>query len=365
MTQLKSNTASVSIERELHRRRLWYHDIEVVDGLRTRFAEDYDVNPDLERVDASGRQLLGQLGDELPSDLSGLSAADVGCADGLVAFWAARRGASRVLGIERNRYNYEHAEFIRSASGLDNVAFRCGGVERMLDDETFDFVFCLGLIYHLIDPLGTLNALRARCRGKLFITSAVDLDGNGDEPLCRLDRYASGAHGFWSFNTAMIRQYLTTAGFEIQTESIEDSPGGAHYFAVATPGRFSAHHIFDETLDQEFPINVDRRRARVREAWTKLAGSTRRPVAIFGAGTHTPWLLDQVRDIGGVQVSCVLDDRIPVGGTVAGLPCIRPTEVDTDSLGAVVISSWHQADVLRRRAQDVFGGKIKTVSLDV
>jgi len=41
-----------SLQREVRRHRLWYHDIELTSGLRTRFPEDYDVNPVLRAVDA-------------------------------------------------------------------------------------------------------------------------------------------------------------------------------------------------------------------------------------------------------------------------------------------------------------------------
>jgi hypothetical protein len=44
-----------TVEREARKHRLWYHDIELVDGVRTGFEGDYVLNPVLERVDASSR----------------------------------------------------------------------------------------------------------------------------------------------------------------------------------------------------------------------------------------------------------------------------------------------------------------------
>ncbi len=364
MSVAESTTSAGTLEREVRRRRLWYHDIEIADGLRTRFPEDYEVNPVLRRVDEAGVKIQTRLAANLPANLAGMSVLDLGCADGLHAVWMARRGARRVLGVERNRYNFEHADFVRRVLELDNLEFRWGSVERSFPDETFDVVFCFGLIYHLINPLGTLSDLRAQCRDKLFLTSAVDLEDGDGSPLCRLDRYATGAHGLWSFNTPMVRQLLTTAGFDILEESIEPTPGGHGYAAVAAPGRFSAHHIFAETLDQEFPINVYKRRQRVRETWRELGETTRKPVALFGAGTHTPWLMEQIADLDGPKVSCVLDDRIPLGTKVAGLKVCRPTEVEVEAIGAVVLSSWHQSSVLRQRAVEVFGTRLPVVSFD-
>ena len=361
MTIAETSIGSTGIERDVHSRRLWYHDIELDGGLRTRFPEDYAANPVLRRVDRSNKLTLAWLDTHLARDFAGMTVLDPGCADGLFTFWAARRGARRVLGIERNRPNFDRADWLRDTLGLDNVELRLGGVERELPSEEFDVVMCLGLLYHLINPLGTLHELRRRCTGRLLLTSAVDLQGNAGEPISRLDRYVTGAHGLWSFNVEMIRQLLSTAGFDITEDSVE---ADGTYHAVATPGDFADHHIFAETIDQPFPIDVTQRREAVRTAWRRLAEESDRPVALFGAGTHTPWLLDQVSDIDGVTVACVLDDRIPEGGKVAGLPVLSPEDVDPNSFHAVVLSSWHQIEPLRRRAVELFGDRVKVISLE-
>ncbi len=360
-----SNSPSVatlrSLEDELRRRRIWYHDVEVEPGLRTRFAEDYEANPVVRSIDGCSRELIAYVEKHLPTDLAGQSVLDLGCADGLLSFWAAKRGAKRVVGVERNRFNYDRAEFVRHAMRLDSVSFHCGGLERHCPDETFDVVLCFNLLYHLVDPLGSLHALRSRCRGTMLLSSAVDLPDD-EAPLSRLDRYATGAHGVWSFNPAMVRQLLSTAGFSIIDEHIECKPGGRDHYVFVEPGEFGAHHIFEETIDQEFPIDIRRRREELRETWGALAETVDKPIALFGAGTFTPWLMEQVADIGGVEVACVLDDRIPVVGAVAGLAVRRPEDVEADALGAVVISSWHQSDVLRRRAVEVFGDRVPVVT---
>jgi len=352
------------LERELRRRRLWYHDIELASGMRTRFPEDYDVNPVLRAVDEDAAAFQTDLDAHLPSSLAGMTVLDLGCADGLLSVWGARRGADRVVGIERNRPNFERAEFIRRAMNLDNLEFVFGPVEGACPQERFDVVFCCGLIYHLVNPLGTLHMLRNRCRGLLLITSAVDLDDGDGSPLSRLDRYTTGAHGLWSLNLPIVRQFLATAGFEVDYERVDDRPGGRHYFAVAKCGAFSAHHVFAETIDQDFPVDLERRRERVRTTWHRLASSDDSSVAVFGAGRHTPWLFQQVVDIPGVKIACVLDDRPPADKLVAGQVVRRPTEFDVKTVDAVVLSSWHQTEVLRQRAIEVFGPDVCLVSFD-
>ncbi len=352
-----------TLERQIRARRLWYHDVEVCDGLRTRFPEDGNHNPVLERVDRSVAHLSTRLSRALGDDLSGRNVLDLGCADGGFSIRAARCGADRVVGIERNRQVCDRATFLAGVLGLEQVSFRCGSLETACPDEAFDIILFLGLVYHLISPLTVLHRLRRQCGQTLVITSALDLPDDGGEPLCRMDRYATGAHGFWSYNAPMIRQMITTAGFETTHEEIDDlGRGNRHYFAVAIPGQFASHHIFSDTVDEEFPINLDARRAKVREVWAKRVQGVRKPVAIFGSGTHTSWLLEQVADLGGRRVECVLDDRVSVAEAPSGLPVRRPTEVCPEAFGAVVVSSWHQSSAIEQRAVSVFGDRVPIIT---
>lgn len=364
MTTLATASTADSLAQQIRARRLWYHDIEVCPGLRTRFPEDYEANPVLRAVDDGNKQLLDRLERRFPEGLEGRRVLDLGCADGLFAAWAARRGASRVVGVERNRYNYERASWLAGELGLDQAEFIWGGAEHDCPQESFDLVLCVGLIYHLVDPLGGLHAFRRRCSQWLVLASAIDLPDGDGTPISRLDRYVTGAHGIWSFNVPMVRQLLSTAGFEIDEEHVDQTGGGRSYFAIARAGEFGHHHIFENTIDQEFPINIQRRREVVRKTWRRLAEDGGGPIALFGAGTHTPWLLAQVADIDGVRVDCVLDDRPPPGGTVAGLPVRKPDDTTLTQLKTIVVSSWHQAEAIRRRVVDLYGDNATVISFD-
>ncbi len=359
-----SISTTTSIEQEVRARRLWYNDIQITPSVRTRFPEDYDANPVLRAVDDNNRAMIDWLSSRLPDSLEGSSVLDVGCADGLYSFWAARRGAARIVGVERNRYNWQRADWLRGVIGADRVEFVHGSLERHVPSEQFDYVFCLSLLYHLVDPLGALHQIRQRCRRSMVLVTAIDLPEGDGSPMSRLDRYATGAHGVWSFNTAMVQQLLSTAGFETKEEGFERlGEIGGRYTALCIPGDVGQHHIFEDRIDQEFPISIDKRRDQVRAAWMRLGRRAKKPIAIFGAGTHTPWLLRQVEDIVGVRVSCIMDDRIPLNPVVTGLPVRRPSEVDMADLDAVVISSWHQQDVLIRRAKELYGDRVPIMTL--
>ncbi|MFQ5462671.1 MAG: class I SAM-dependent methyltransferase [Phycisphaerae bacterium] len=365
MPTITEQPAHVDALLGVKQRRLWYHRIDLGAGLSTRFAEDYELAPALRRVDEACDQTQARLARQLGGSLTDASVLDLGCADGRFAFWAASQGATRVLGIERNRYNFDHARYIQRTFGFDQVQIRLDAVEKPIAEPPFDYVFCLSLIYHLVEPLRTLQRLRDLCTKQLFVVSALDLAELDGQPIARLDRYATGGHGMWSFNAAMVRQMLSTAGFLIDEEFLEDNPaGGSDYFAAASPGPCSQHHVFDETIDQEFPINVERRRRSIRRAWTYLAQRADKPIVIFGAGAHTPWMLEQVADLPGPAIAFVCDDRVPPVPPVPGLTVKPPTQIDPEACSAIVLSSWHQTDTLRRRAQALFGDRVRLIGFD-
>ncbi|MEO1585219.1 MAG: class I SAM-dependent methyltransferase [Planctomycetota bacterium] len=98
------------------------------------------------------------------------------------------------------------------------------------------------------------------------------------------------------------------------------------------------------------------RRRFVRELWRRLgrdAGD--RPIALFGAGQHTDWLLDVVSDVErGPQVAMILDDS-SARSDIADVPVLRPDDPRAaDSAGAlsfVVVSSDAAPTALAERAR--------------
>lgn len=272
-----------------------------------------------------------------------------------------------MLGIERNQYNYDHACFVRDEAHLDNVSFVNGAVESLDLSACFDDVFVLGFLYHVVDPLGTLHRLRQVCADRLMATVAIDLDTNDNAPTARLDRYMTDGHGFWSFNLAYVRQLFETAGFAIETEEVTSrhKPSGcpSDVFIVAKPAAMASHHVFAPVIDQEFPPSMERRRREIRRVWPLLGRQFSGPVALFGAGRHTPWLLEEVADLHGPDVVCVLDDRPPSNGEICEIPVRRPCANDAEMFDAILISSWFQHDIIARRCRELYADRLPIISL--
>lgn len=93
------------------------------------------------------------------------------------------------------------------------------------------------------------------------------------------------------------------------------------------------------------------RRRFIRELWRRLGRDLAdRPIAIYGAGRHTRWLLEQIQDVeGGPMLAAILDDA--GGRTIEGIPVQKPSETDPSAFGAIMISSDAQEAKLGAKAR--------------
>lgn len=147
-------------------RYIWYHRIEVADGLYTSgqalFQPVWDFNlRAMDAVDFEGKKVL-----------------DVGCRDGLFSFEAERRGAREIVGIDN--------DLSRGATELliPYLQSKVRMYEMNLLDVTperfgaFDVILFFGVLYHLRYPVWGLKKLVDCLRdgGTLIIESGMLVD---------------------------------------------------------------------------------------------------------------------------------------------------------------------------------------------
>jgi tRNA (mo5U34)-methyltransferase len=144
----------------------WFHSIDLGGGVVTPGRDDSAAK-------------LARL--RLPADLSGRSVLDIGAWDGFFSFEAERRRAERVLAVDT--LAWERGE--KSGRPCFELAHRALGsrVEsRRLDVHDvatagigrFDLVLCLGVLYHLREPLRALEAVAAVTGELLVLETATD-----------------------------------------------------------------------------------------------------------------------------------------------------------------------------------------------
>jgi tRNA (mo5U34)-methyltransferase len=195
---------------------------------------------------------------DLPDDLSGASALDIGTTNGGTAFALERRGAARILATDI--YDGDHFGFnaIRDALG-SHVEFRTLSVYELSSrlNEKFDFVIFWGVLYHLRHPLLALDNVRAVTAGRVYIETAVcdyELPACTDISVARFYRFdelAGDGSNWFAPNVATLVAWCRSCGLAPDSVSAwpERAPGRALIATTATSG--VAEY---ETLSYERPL---------------------------------------------------------------------------------------------------------------
>jgi tRNA (mo5U34)-methyltransferase len=139
----------------------WYHRFEFAAGIVTPGVNDSSA-------------ALAQL--DLPKDLSGLRVLDIGARDGFFSFECERRGAAEVVAIDY---------FPPDETGFPVAKQILGSKLNLVHENiykltpakygTFDIVLCLGVMYHLPDPLGAFDVIydMMKPKGTLYMETVI------------------------------------------------------------------------------------------------------------------------------------------------------------------------------------------------
>lgn len=77
---------------------------------------------------------------------------DAGCGGGRASIMMARAGASEVVSFDLSEQNIETTKRMAKLFDLKNVTTHCGSLlEIPFDDESFDIVWCNGVLHHTVD----------------------------------------------------------------------------------------------------------------------------------------------------------------------------------------------------------------------
>lgn len=104
------------------------------------------------------------------------SFAELFCADGFYAMFAARFGAAGATGFDNDRDGHlASAAMIRDRLDLPQVDFRTTRIEDIPAAESFDVVANVGGLYHVDDPEAVLEQSYAMARSYLVVQNVVSL----------------------------------------------------------------------------------------------------------------------------------------------------------------------------------------------
>jgi tRNA (mo5U34)-methyltransferase len=184
-----------------------------------------------------------------PLDLKGKSVLDVGAWNGGFSIEAKRRGAARVVALDR----WASTDAILRARETFELAKRLceveiEAVEQELDIPQlsldylgdFDIVLFLGVFYHLVDPITALREIAQRAKEVLVLETHIE-HSQENRPMMVFfpsDELSGDHSNWWGPNTVLITKLLNHFGFS----DVRYSDGSGH-----TRGIFHAFRGRPET----------------------------------------------------------------------------------------------------------------------
>ena len=181
----------------------WFHTIDVGDGIHTPGMED--IRGTLDRV-------------HLPHDMTGMTVLDVGANDGFYSFDCERRGAERVVALDKwdrkydNTWAVENIRFAKKCRGSKIEIVQKGIAQYAAKcEDRFDIVLFMGVLYHLKNMMaGVESCARMVKPGGLLITETHYVK-NGGGPMAVYypgDALNNDPTNFWGPNDLCVRAML-------------------------------------------------------------------------------------------------------------------------------------------------------------
>lgn len=151
-----------------------------------------------------------------PASLRGKRTLDIGCNAGYDTFYMNALGAAESIGLEPHLF-YMHAMFLNAVYDHPGVSFLNAGWEDLnrtyLGD--FDWVSCLGLIYHIREPMHLLEKIASIMRpGSRLLMETHVLSETSRQSYFVEDAFWGDATYWWIFGDECLMGMLRSSGFK-------------------------------------------------------------------------------------------------------------------------------------------------------
>ena len=152
----------------------WFYEFDLGVHGRTASVLSPEVLPiHKTRQDMVSGVVDGHFGERLET----IRCVDVGCHEGFYSVAMAQKGAQQVRGIDLRESNLVKARLVAEVLGLRNVVYEQGNCEDLSADAIgqYELCLCLGLLYHLENPMRCLRNI-SRITSELCVieTQVVD-----------------------------------------------------------------------------------------------------------------------------------------------------------------------------------------------
>lgn len=246
------HTSTDSLSQAIHDLGPWFHNLHLPGGEQTAPGHPYGDFPAFK---------WRQIAPHIPQDLQGQTVLDIGCNAGFYSFELARRGAT-VTAIDIDPHYLAQARWAARQYGLEErVTFHQMQVYEVADlPGQFDWIWLMGVLYHLRHPLLALDVVRLKARGRLVLQTMTmpeseqlatppdlgmderqRLQSRGWPRMAFIEhRLAGDPTNWWAPNSACVLAMARSAGFDVQAQLTDET---WLCDSARTPDRFVAREL--------------------------------------------------------------------------------------------------------------------------
>ena len=147
-------------------------------------------------------------------DLKDKTVGDIGCNNGYYLFRMQAHRPAKLVGFDPSAVFYSQFQFIDHFL-QSGITYEMLGVEHVEHYEhRFDTLFCLGVLYHRPDPIGTLKSLfRGLEPGGELILDTFMIDGEDEVCLTPRERYSKIGNIYFIPTINALKNWCHRAGF--------------------------------------------------------------------------------------------------------------------------------------------------------
>jgi SAM-dependent methyltransferase len=177
------------MEAEIHRLAPFHHDVRLPYGLQTAPRETRKSSVKPSRLENLVGHAFPGLLEVCGGSFDGMRVLDLACSSGGFSMQASRLGADYVLGVDVVDRYIEQAEFIKAALGIKNVEFKKLDIYELDESNVgrFDVTFCLGLLYHLENPVLAMRKVSAVTGRVMILDTATMVTENEEVALWHMN----------------------------------------------------------------------------------------------------------------------------------------------------------------------------------
>jgi SAM-dependent methyltransferase len=288
---------------------------------------------------------------------------DVGCATGALLAEFKRRGYSNLKGYDPSVSCSQAAQRLY---GLDVAVSTINGLNA--HTESADLVIMTGVLEHLADVDSSLNMLKGMlvCGGMIYLE--VPDASRYDEWFSAPYQFFSmehvnffspqsltnlmGRHGFTTIFSRRVKRFLSPQAVEPAIAALFSWEGMVHEVKKNEETAIRMGNYIAQSSEMELRIN----------SVISAIANEGKPLAIWGAGTHTLRLM-LTSDLSKAKVVAILDSNSRYHGkSIHGFPIISPQDFD-DPEATILISSQTAENEIKHHILEQLGWSNELVCL--